>query len=57
MPRLAISPEFPRELRALDEPVRRDVVVAVRRFLYQVPAAPTPSGCATPATRGWRRCA
>ncbi|RBQ18523.1 DNA helicase UvrD [Spongiactinospora rosea] len=42
MPRLAISPEFPRELRALAEPVRRDVVVAIRRFLEQVPAAPYP---------------
>ncbi|GLW07471.1 DNA helicase [Microtetraspora sp. NBRC 13810] len=42
MPRLAISPAFPAELRALAEPVRRDVVVAVRRFLHQVPAAPHP---------------
>ncbi|MCG5216703.1 UvrD-helicase domain-containing protein [Streptosporangium soli] len=42
MPRLAISPEFPRGLSALAEPVRRDVVVAVRRFLHQVAAAPHP---------------
>ncbi|MDF5755436.1 UvrD-helicase domain-containing protein [Spongiactinospora sp. TRM90649] len=42
MPRLAISPEFPRELGALAEPVRRDVVVAIRRFMNQAPAAPHP---------------
>ncbi|GAA4222859.1 hypothetical protein FHR32_001770 [Streptosporangium album] len=42
MPRLAISPEFPRELGALDQPVRRDVVVSVRRFMQNVAGAPHP---------------
>ncbi|MEV4567031.1 UvrD-helicase domain-containing protein [Nonomuraea sp. NPDC049419] len=42
MPRLAIGPEFPRELSALAQPVRRDAVVALRRFLLNVPGAPHP---------------
>ncbi|MCT9932627.1 AAA family ATPase [Planotetraspora sp. A-T 1434] len=42
MPRLAISPEFTQELDALSRPVRRDAVVAVRRFLSNSPAAPHP---------------
>ncbi|MGI5273608.1 UvrD-helicase domain-containing protein [Nonomuraea sp. CA-218870] len=42
MPRLAIGPEFPRELGALAQPVRRDVVVALRRFLLNVAGAPHP---------------
>ncbi|MEU6717764.1 UvrD-helicase domain-containing protein [Nonomuraea sp. NPDC046802] len=42
MPRLAISPEFPGELGALAQPVRRDVVVALRRFLLNVSGAPHP---------------
>ncbi|WP_433245099.1 UvrD-helicase domain-containing protein [Streptosporangium sp. CA-135522] len=42
MPRLAISPEFPAELGALAQPVRRDVVVAVRRFMQNVAGAPHP---------------
>ncbi|MEV0387658.1 UvrD-helicase domain-containing protein [Nonomuraea sp. NPDC050643] len=42
MPRLAIGPEFPRELSALDQPVRRDAVVALRRFLLNVSGAPHP---------------
>jgi hypothetical protein len=42
MPRLAISPEFPVELSALAQPVRRDVVVAARRFLQNVAGAPHP---------------
>ncbi|MFC7647828.1 UvrD-helicase domain-containing protein [Streptosporangium lutulentum] len=42
MPRLAISPEFPVELSALAQPVRRDVVVAARRFLQNVAGAPYP---------------
>ncbi|MFF5206795.1 UvrD-helicase domain-containing protein [Streptosporangium sp. NPDC000396] len=42
MPRLAISPEFPAELSALAQPVRRDVVVAVRRFMQNVAGAPHP---------------
>ncbi len=40
MPRLAISPDFHRELNALAPPVRRDVVAAVHRFLDRDPAAP-----------------
>ncbi|MFG6196410.1 UvrD-helicase domain-containing protein [Nonomuraea sp. JJY05] len=42
MPRLAIGPEFPGELRALAQPVRRDAVVALRRFLLNVAGAPHP---------------
>ncbi|WP_442811396.1 UvrD-helicase domain-containing protein [Streptosporangium sp. NBC_01756] len=42
MPRLAISPEFPMELGTLDQPVRRDVVVSVRRFMQNVAGAPHP---------------
>ncbi|NRQ35820.1 AAA family ATPase [Nonomuraea sp. NN258] len=42
MPRLAIGPEFPRELSALAQPVRRDVVVALRRFLLNVSGGPHP---------------
>ncbi|MFI7444277.1 UvrD-helicase domain-containing protein [Nonomuraea indica] len=42
MPRLAIGPELPEELRALDPPVRRDAVVALRRFLLRVAGAPHP---------------
>ncbi len=42
MPRLAISPEFTRELGALARPVRRDAIVAVRRFLLNSPTAPHP---------------
>ncbi len=42
MPRLAISPEFLRGLGALTRPVRRDVAVAVRRFLLNASAAPHP---------------
>ncbi|WP_256863123.1 hypothetical protein [Microbispora sp. GKU 823] len=42
MPRLAISPEFLRGLGALSRPVRRDVAVAVRRFLLNASAAPHP---------------
>ncbi|GIH98943.1 UvrD-helicase domain-containing protein [Planobispora takensis] len=42
MPRLALSPEFPAELSALAQPVRRDAVVAVRRFLQNVSGAPHP---------------
>ncbi|MFF0249799.1 UvrD-helicase domain-containing protein [Streptosporangium sandarakinum] len=42
MPRLAISPEFPAELGALTQPARRDVVVAVRRFMQGVAGAPHP---------------
>ncbi|MFI6598833.1 UvrD-helicase domain-containing protein [Nonomuraea sp. NPDC050536] len=42
MPRLAIGPDFPRELSALDHPVRRDVVVALRRFLLNAAGAPHP---------------
>ncbi|MEV0229906.1 UvrD-helicase domain-containing protein [Nonomuraea sp. NPDC050786] len=42
MPRLAIGPEFPRELSALAQPVRRDAVVALRRFMLNVAGAPHP---------------
>lgn len=42
MPRLAISPDFPVELGALAQPVRRDVVVSARRFLQNVAGAPHP---------------
>ncbi|MEV0591562.1 UvrD-helicase domain-containing protein [Nonomuraea cavernae] len=42
MPRLAIGPEFPRELSALAQPVRRDAVVALRRFLLNVTGGPHP---------------
>src|SRR5262245_27685906 len=42
MPRIAISPEFTRELGALAPPARRDAVVATRRFLLNSPAAPHP---------------
>jgi hypothetical protein len=48
VPRLAIGPEFPRELSALAQPVRRDAVVALRRFLLNVSGAPHPErvrGC------------
>ncbi|MEV4077948.1 UvrD-helicase domain-containing protein [Nonomuraea fuscirosea] len=40
MPRLAIGPEFRGELSALAQPVRRDAVVALRRFLLNVAGAP-----------------
>lgn len=40
MPRLAIGPQFPRELSALATPVRRDVVVALRRFLTNASGGP-----------------
>ncbi|MFJ2028923.1 UvrD-helicase domain-containing protein [Streptosporangium sp. NPDC087985] len=42
MPQLAIAPEFPVELGALDQPVRRDIVVSVRRFMQNVAGAPHP---------------
>ncbi|PZG05524.1 UvrD-helicase domain-containing protein [Nonomuraea aridisoli] len=42
MPRLAIGPEFPKELSALAPAVRRDAVVALRRFLLNVAGAPHP---------------
>jgi hypothetical protein len=42
VPRLAIGPEFPRGLSALAQPVRRDTVVALRRFLLNVAGAPHP---------------
>ena len=42
MPRLAIGPGFHRELSALAQPVRRDAVVALRRFLLSVAGAPHP---------------
>lgn len=42
MPRLAIGPEFSRDLGALAQPVRRDVVVALRRFLLNIAGAPEP---------------
>ncbi|MEU8202569.1 UvrD-helicase domain-containing protein [Streptosporangium sp. NPDC049046] len=42
MPRLAISPDFPVELGALAQPVRRDIVVSTRRFLQNVAGAPHP---------------
>ncbi|NUR87100.1 MAG: UvrD-helicase domain-containing protein, partial [Nonomuraea sp.] len=42
MPRLAIGPDVPRELSALDEPVRRDAMVALRRFLLNAAGAPHP---------------
>jgi hypothetical protein len=42
VPRLAIGPAFPRELSALAPPVRRDAVVALRRFLLNVAGAPHP---------------
>ncbi|WP_219465693.1 UvrD-helicase domain-containing protein [Nonomuraea rhizosphaerae] len=42
MPRLAIAPDFPRELSALEQPVRRDAVVALRRMLLSVAGAPHP---------------
>ncbi|WP_055480662.1 UvrD-helicase domain-containing protein [Sphaerimonospora mesophila] len=42
MPRLAIAPEFVRELGALTHPVRRDVIVTLRRLLLGSPAAPHP---------------
>ncbi|MEV7808287.1 UvrD-helicase domain-containing protein [Microbispora sp. NPDC088329] len=42
MPRLAISPEFLRGLGALTRPVRRDVALAVRRFLLNASGAPHP---------------
>ncbi|MEU7858986.1 UvrD-helicase domain-containing protein [Nonomuraea sp. NPDC049141] len=42
MPRLAIAPDFPRDLSALAQPVRRDAVVALRRLLLNVSGAPHP---------------
>lgn len=42
MPRLAIGPQLPMELSALASPVRRDVVVALRRFLAHAPGGPHP---------------
>jgi len=42
VPRLAISPEFPRELNGLAWPARKDVLAAVRRFLAGAPDAPVP---------------
>ncbi|GIN05335.1 UvrD-helicase domain-containing protein [Planomonospora venezuelensis] len=42
MPRLALSPRFPAELGALAQPVRRDAVVAVRRFLQNTSGGPHP---------------
>ncbi|WP_248963731.1 UvrD-helicase domain-containing protein [Sphaerisporangium perillae] len=42
MPRLAIAPEVPRDLGALAQPVRRDVVTAMRRFLQNTTSAPHP---------------
>ncbi|GAA3202493.1 UvrD-helicase domain-containing protein [Nonomuraea roseoviolacea] len=42
MPRLAIGPGLPGRLSALAQPVRRDVVVALRRFLLNVAGAPHP---------------
>ncbi|WP_113703927.1 UvrD-helicase domain-containing protein [Nonomuraea lactucae] len=42
MPRLAIGPEIPRELSALAQPVRRDAMVALRRFLLHVAGGPHP---------------
>lgn len=42
MPRLAIGPGVPGELGALEQPVRRDAMVALRRFLLNVAGAPHP---------------
>jgi hypothetical protein len=42
VPRLAITPEVPRDLGALAQPVRRDAVVAMRRFLRNTTSAPHP---------------
>lgn len=42
MPRLAIAPEFVRDLGALADPVRRDVMATLRRLLLGSPAAPHP---------------
>ncbi|MBP2707672.1 DEAD/DEAH box helicase [Microbispora sp. RL4-1S] len=42
MPRLAISPEVPRDLGALPPAVREDALVALRRFLGDSPVAPHP---------------
>ncbi|MFC4587412.1 UvrD-helicase domain-containing protein [Sphaerisporangium corydalis] len=42
MPRLAIAPEVPRDLDALARPVRRDAVIAMRRFLQNTTSAPHP---------------
>lgn len=42
MPRLAISPAFPRELNGLAWPAHKDVVAAIRRFLAGAPDAPVP---------------
>ncbi|WP_405141639.1 AAA family ATPase [Sphaerisporangium sp. NBC_01403] len=42
MPRLAIAPEVPRDLDALPRPVRRDAVIAMRRFLQNTTSAPHP---------------
>lgn len=42
MPRLAISPEFLHGLGALARPVRREAILAVRRFLLNASTAPHP---------------
>ncbi|MFI6296268.1 UvrD-helicase domain-containing protein [Nonomuraea sp. NPDC050790] len=42
MPRLAIGPDFPRELSALAAPVRESAVSALRRFLLTENGAPHP---------------
>ncbi|MEV6982376.1 UvrD-helicase domain-containing protein [Sphaerisporangium sp. NPDC051017] len=42
MPRLAIAPDVPRDLDALDRSARRDAVVALRRFLLNTASAPHP---------------
>ncbi|MFC7385914.1 UvrD-helicase domain-containing protein [Sphaerisporangium rhizosphaerae] len=42
MPRLAIAPEVLRDLDALAQPVRRDAVIAMRRFLRNTTSAPHP---------------
>jgi hypothetical protein len=42
VPRLAIAPEVPRDLDALAQPVRREAVIAMRRFLSNTTSAPHP---------------
>ncbi|GAA0949960.1 UvrD-helicase domain-containing protein [Nonomuraea longicatena] len=42
MPRLAIGPDLPRDLGALDAPVRESAVTALRRFLLTENGAPRP---------------
>ncbi|GII56933.1 DNA helicase [Planotetraspora thailandica] len=42
MPRLAVSPDFARELGTLARPVRREVVTAIRRLLTNADGAPHP---------------